>query len=84
MSVVNHNLSLSDLYANLLVKQREHARYIESGTAPCSWCNCYKRNHLHDGRCSSSAVSQSFLYEGHVTVKAIEKAIRLVEELMGL
>lgn len=76
--------SLSELYSELCIKLRAIAVAEAGGETACVWCRSRKKDHLHDGRCSSSAVSASFTSEQADKAKWIERALELIEELQRI
>lgn len=84
MNFAARHTSLEELYTQLLRKQREHQKLIESGQAKCLHCSQQKSAHCHDGRCTIYATSREFRYEQQPDVDRIARAIGLIEELIEL
>jgi len=82
--VVSEHKSLAELYGQLLRDRREIELIEASGNSSCVHCNCMKSKHLPDSRCTTFCGSREFSSDRDAEAKAIERALVLTEELIGL
>ena len=82
--VVSEHKSLAELYGQLLRDRREIEVVEADGLSICVHCQGKKSAHLPDLRCSSFCGSREFLSGRDTESKAIERALVLTEELIGL
>ena len=83
-SLIQDDESLDANYGRLLVRAREIDRQELLGDAMCHWCSRLKRDHLHDGRCSSSALAHNFASTRAGEREKIDKALVMIEELRAI
>lgn len=82
--VVEETVTIGQSYSNLLRAKREIEKVDAAGESYCRHCSETKGNHLHDGRCSVDAMSQTFLNSKQRELDTINKAVNLIEELLAL
>lgn len=73
--------SLSELYAELLIRNRELHLKKASGRMLCIHCSQQESVHLSDGRCSCSAVSREFRSTEQIEMDKVDKALTHIEAL---
>lgn len=79
--IIQKHMSLTELYGHVLQMRREIEVADRKGTSICRTCKAAKSKHLPDGRCSSSAVSRTFMDDRHEEAAKLERALLLIEEL---
>ena len=82
--IIQPHQSLTELYASLLRQKRDIEREIEQGRDTCKKCGLPHEKHVDGGhRCNSHNI-ESFIPVRADERKNVERAIRLVEELMDI
>jgi hypothetical protein len=82
--LLTNDKTLGQNYEDLLRQARQIDLAEEQGIIGCTRCRKKKKDHLHDGRCSSSALSGEYTSEVAGLRAKVEKALRLIEELQEL
>lgn len=84
MKILSRNQTLTDVYTASLIRSREILVQEQSGKAVCDRCGQEKQRHLYDGRCSVDSLSRVFVNRRAEEMACAERAIFLVEELLGM
>ena len=82
--IIDDSQTLSEIYGHALIVLREIGVSEEKGTAICRCCHEFKSSHGHDGRCSMSSMSRTFLNDRHEERQKALEAAELIEKLRGL
>lgn len=76
--------SLDAIYDRALRALRDIEVEESSGKAMCRICSRPKSGHLHDGRCSTSAISREFVNERSNEFDVASRSLEEIEKLRDL
>lgn len=84
VSLISQHKSLSELYAELLIRHREIERLTAAGKSICTFCNCTLSHHGGDLRCTCAVTSRSFHSNECDEIVKVKRALVLIEELQEI